>query len=477
MEFLANPVQRNTPPPIPCSLDHQTIIDQEVRELLSKEAVHFVQPDSLQEPGFIHSLFVIPKKGGRHRPVINLKPLNCFIPYKHFKMESIPMLKDLLKKGDYMVKIDLEDAYLTVPIWQNHQKCLRFLWRDSLLEFARLPFGLASAPRVFTKLLKPVLPTECCLLRQGGIRLIVYLDDILLMAPSVEQVLQHAASTLNLLEGLGFTVNYLKSVLVPCQLMEFLGSLVNSLNLSLSLPRDKIRIIQSKCQDLLNTPVTTVRELSKFLGLLSSSIQTVFPAPLHYRYLQQAKISVPRFCKSYEAAVHLDLESLQEVQWWKDNLVAWNGKALFQQSTDLVIETDTSRQGWGAYCQGMSTGGRWLPEETSYHINCLASRLSSRNVLHQEQSQGSGTTADGQQFSSNLHKQNGRDTLPHAILPSQKSMGLGPHPQYVGDSVLHPRNTECRSRQGIESISRFQRLETSFRSFQSPPSEVGSLEY
>ena len=182
IEFLDNPVQRNTPPPIPSSLDHQTIIDQEVWELLSKEAVHFVQPDSLQEPGFISSLFVIPKKGGGHRPVINLKPLNCFIPYEHFKMESIHMLKDLLKKGDYMVKIDLKDAYLTVPIWQNHQKYLRFLWRDSLLEFACLPFGLASAPRVFTKLLKPVLS----ILRQRGIRLIVYLDDILLMASSVE---------------------------------------------------------------------------------------------------------------------------------------------------------------------------------------------------------------------------------------------------------------------------------------------------
>lgn len=52
----------------------------------------------------------------------NLKPLNCFIPYEHFKRESIHKLKDLLKKGDYMVKIDLKDAYLTVPIWQNHQK-------------------------------------------------------------------------------------------------------------------------------------------------------------------------------------------------------------------------------------------------------------------------------------------------------------------------------------------------------------------
>lgn len=367
IQFIDNPVQNRPPALIPNSQAHQIIIDQEVQELLSKGAVHYVQPSPYQEPGFISSLFVVPKKGGGHRPVINLKPLNCFIPYEHFKMESIHMLKDLLRNGDYMVKIDLKDAYLTVPIWKNHQKYLRFIWRDSLLEFACLPFGLASAPRVFTKLLKPVFS----ILRQRGIRLIAYLDDILLMAPSKQLVLQHAASTLNLLEGLGFTVNYLKSVLVPSQQMEFLGSLVDSVNLSLSLPRDKIRKIQSNCQLLLDNPVTSVRELSKFLGLLSSSIQAVFPAPLHYRYLQQAKNAVLKTHKSYEAPVLLDSEALQEVQWWKDNLIAWNGKALFQQSTDLVIETDASRQGWGAYCQGVSTGGRWAPGETIYHINCL----------------------------------------------------------------------------------------------------------
>ena len=80
-----------------------------------------------------------------------------------------------------------------------------------------------------------------------------------------------------------------------------------------------------------------------------------------------------------------------------------------------------------------------------YQLPRIASRLTSHNVLHQEQSQGSGTTADGQHFSSNLHKQNERDTLPHAILPSQKSMGLVPHPRYLGDSALHSRNTECRT--------------------------------
>ena len=91
-----------------------------------------------------------------------------------------------------------------------------------------------------------------------------------------------------------------------------------------------------------------------------------------------------------------------------------------------------------------------------YQLPRIASRLTSYNVLHQEQSQGSVTTADGQHFGSNLHKQNGRNTLPLAFLPSQKSVGLVSHPQYLGDSVIHPRSRECRSGQRIEIISRFQ---------------------
>ena len=80
-----------------------------------------------------------------------LRPLNKFIPYEHFKMKGIYMPKNLLRKGDFMVKIDLKDAYFTVPVWKNHQKFLRFVWKETMYGFACLLFGLASALRVFTK--------------------------------------------------------------------------------------------------------------------------------------------------------------------------------------------------------------------------------------------------------------------------------------------------------------------------------------
>ena len=362
IEFMSPPVQHSWPGMPSLPPPQEKVLDQEMKELLAKKAIHQVLTHIPSNRGFISSIFIVPKKDGGNRPVINLKPLNQFLIYEHFKMEGIHMLRDLLKQNDYLVKIDLKDAYLTVPIWKDHQKYLRFLWKGTLHEFACLPFGLATAPRVFTKLMKPVVAA----LRQRGIRLIIYLDDILIMAESEALALHHAASTLNLLEGLGFIVNYNKSQLTPCQSIEFLGFLINSTNLTLQLPGEKLRKIRKTCQDILEKTEISVRELSKFLGLLTSSIQAIFPGPLHYRHLQRLKNTTMTSEQSYEAILTLDSAAREEVLWWRDHLQGWNGKALFQHPIDLIIETDASRKGWGAYCEGVSTGGPWCSERKDY---------------------------------------------------------------------------------------------------------------
>ena len=67
--------------------------------------------------GFISGLFVIPKRwGGGYRPIVILKSLNKFVRTEHFRMEGINSLQDLIRREDFLVKIDLKDAYLTIPI-------------------------------------------------------------------------------------------------------------------------------------------------------------------------------------------------------------------------------------------------------------------------------------------------------------------------------------------------------------------------
>jgi len=76
-----------------------------------------------------------------------------------------------------MVKLNLKDAYLQVPIHLDHQEYLVFQWNSKFYQFTCLPFDLSAAPRAFTKLLKPVV----WFLRQIGCHLIIFLDNILII--------------------------------------------------------------------------------------------------------------------------------------------------------------------------------------------------------------------------------------------------------------------------------------------------------
>lgn len=81
-----------------------------------------------------------------------------------------------------MASIDLQDAYFLVPIAEKYKKFLCFEFNNKLYEFNCLPFGLCTAPYVFTKLLKPVAQK----LRSEGLVSVIYLDDILLFGKSKE---------------------------------------------------------------------------------------------------------------------------------------------------------------------------------------------------------------------------------------------------------------------------------------------------
>ena len=90
----------------------------------------------------------------------NLAPcdkLNRHVWTQHFKMESIRTVKSLIQQGDWLLKLDLKDAYLSVPMCQEHQKYLKFQFQGQSYQFQALPFGLSSAPHMFTKLMKPLL--------------------------------------------------------------------------------------------------------------------------------------------------------------------------------------------------------------------------------------------------------------------------------------------------------------------------------
>ena len=82
--------------------------DKEIESML-REAI-------TKSDQFLSNIFVTPKGEDQYRPIINLKQLNNFVPYHHFKMEGLKDVKYLLKRGDWMCKLDLKDAYFSVPL-------------------------------------------------------------------------------------------------------------------------------------------------------------------------------------------------------------------------------------------------------------------------------------------------------------------------------------------------------------------------
>ena len=348
LELESQPRQRFPPRLDIVSEEMSEQVDMEVAKMLQKEAVRQVTPVQSQ---FLSRLFTVPKKDGTARPVVNLRPLNQYMQKQRFKMESIAMLRHLLKRGDWMGSIDLKDAFQSVPIHKDFRKLLRFMWKERLFEFRCLPFGLSSAPRTFSKILKPVM----ALFRRSGIRCLIFIDDLLMIASSPQELRQILQEAVTVLTSLGFRVNREKLDLVPSQEIQYLGFIVNSKSMTLCLPKEKIKRIVQDSKHALARRTLSVRAIARLIGRMSAVTQAVLPAPLYYRALQRVKNTAFKASQSFDVQVELSAEAQEELKWWIGCLSSWNGRALIMGPPEMTVESDASLLGWGALSGSSAT--------------------------------------------------------------------------------------------------------------------------
>ncbi len=201
-------------------------------------------------------------------------------------------------------------------------------------------------------------------------RLVAYLDDFLLMAQTQDEIIQARDTMIFMLESLGFVINRGKSILEPSQEMEFLGIVVNSVNMTLSIPVRKAQLLMDLCAQAEADPTMTALELSRIIGKLTATMPAVSHAQIHVRFLQRVlRLSLQKN-RSYETRVKLSQEALLELSWWRLSLSLRQGKPLVMSPPDMIIQSDAATSGgWGAHCQGWQTGGPWTKEEAALHIN------------------------------------------------------------------------------------------------------------
>ncbi len=231
-----------------------------------------------------------------------------------------------------------------------------------------LPFGLAPAPRVFTKILKPVMAA----LRSRGVRVIIYLDDMLFLNEEREGLVADVKMASDLLQRLGFFINWEKSLPTPSQSLEFLGKIVNSFSLAFILPKTKREKTRKLCVQALTKNRIKLRDLAKVMGNFSWAIPVVPFTQAHYRKVQSDLIwMLGKNGGNFEKYLSLSEEARADLSWWVRSMDSSKGKVIFQGEPDMIIFLDASLSGWGAVSNEATARGPWSAKDVSRHINEL----------------------------------------------------------------------------------------------------------
>ena len=341
----------------------------EVLELLEKEAIETV-PSHEERDGFYCTFFVVPKKGSPDlRPILNLKPLNAFIQTTHFKMENIRTIKKALQPRDYVATVDLRDAYMHVAMFKDHRKFLRFKIAGQAYQFRVLPFGLATAPRVFTKMMAPLVAHA----RLQGIHIYPYLDDWLLRHQDPDQLQSMVVWVLNMLAHHGLVVNVQKSKLTPSQEVVFIGGHFQTVPHVVSLPQDRIDSLVIRVREFISRPVNTARQCLVLLGTMNACTEVVQYARLHMRPIQLYLLYHWRpKTQPLNMPIPISQIILPHLEWWLNPVNLQKGVCLKEPEIQETLFSDASDKGWGGHLEsGGQVQGQWHGQMNSLscHIN------------------------------------------------------------------------------------------------------------
>ena len=196
-------------------------------------------------------------------------------------------------------------------------------------------------------------------LRSKGHFSIKYIDDSLLLGETFEICFKNIRATVALLRELGFTVHPEKSVLVPTQQITFLGFVIDSVKMTITLIEERKQSIYTLYQNILLNYQATIRELVQTKGVIVSSLRAVPYGQMYYRELEKCKVqSLATSGGNFDRKAYISEEVANELKWWIRNIFGAFG-AIKLPPFDLTRFSDASLEGWGGTDQVTEIGGRW----------------------------------------------------------------------------------------------------------------------
>lgn len=169
----------------------------------------------------------------------------------------------IIKPGDFLAKVDLKSAYRPVKIHPSDYALTGLKWTfkgetsPSYMYDTKLPFGHAKSPKIFQKLSSSV----CHIMKvHFNVTVIAYLDDFLIIENTFEQCSRGLRLLISTLRKLGFNISWNK-VEGPSQQLIFLGVLINTTELTLSLPQEKMTEFQNLLYTFVGKKRASVKQL------------------------------------------------------------------------------------------------------------------------------------------------------------------------------------------------------------------------
>lgn len=337
-----------------------------IQDLVVKDAIEMVP--SSDRKGVYSGMFLRKKSSGEWRPIFNLKFLNRFVHLQSFSLISPASVRDLFPAFPcWGVLVDLKDAYFHVMIHPGSKHLLRFTWEGSVYQYKRLPFGLKSAPYIFSRMMKPVISH----LQERGIRVIPYLDDWLMFHKDKDLLQKQVNWAVQTMSDLGLIISS-KSVLTPTQNMVWLGVLLDMKEGYFGVPQTKQKILQNQCRLVTGLSKISVKNAQSLLGSLNFFANYIHLGRLKLRPLQMWCINQKIHQKSPSHLIDVTKEAKAALSTWIHPITLASRVIIHSHTVDeAIVTTDASKIGWGGHCGQLEASGIWTRERKKWSINAL----------------------------------------------------------------------------------------------------------
>ena len=277
---------------------------------------------------------------------------------KYTSVERVARAAQQLGKGALLAKLDIKSAYRLVPVHPQDHDLLAIEWHGAYYVDGALPFGLRSAPKIFTAIADAL---QWVMLQRGVTMVDLYLDDFVTMGPpGMDTCRVNLDRILAVCSDLGVPLA-MEMLEGPSQCMTFLGIEIDTACGQLRLPAEKLARLKALLAQWATRRSCQRRHLESLVGTLQHACQVVRPGRAFLRRIIDL-LRIPSATKGHHH-IRLNCEFRADLQWWATLAEHWNGVAIFPCPSEPVVRVTSDASGsWGC---GAWSDSRWFQLEWS----------------------------------------------------------------------------------------------------------------